>query len=673
MTEPLLAIQDLAISYRRRRRWTPAVKSVSLTIAAGEAYGLVGESGCGKSSVAMAVLRYLPKNGRLDSGRVVFDGHDLFALPDAHLQNLRGDRIAIVYQNPGSALNPSIPVGKQVAETYRLHRNMRPAEALEAALRMLARVHIADPQRVADLYPYQLSGGMQQRVVIAMALSTDPSLLILDEPTTALDTTVQAEILDLFQELRREFQAALLFISHNLGVVQQVCDRIGVMYAGELVEQGPVEPVFYRPKHPYTAALMDCIPDFGVRKTDRRLATIPGSLPALDHGLPGCPYEPRCLLARDACRQSHPALFQIDERHESRCFFAQETPQPGATLPGLEKASGDDAMGVTVGIFFESRRVSQSYGSVTILQDIDLTIAAGQTFGLVGESGSGKSTLAKVISGLEPPSAGAVVLDGDELPGRAGYRSRQARRDIQMVFQSPDTALNPQKNVTSILARPVRVLSDLGGTAAREKVEALLRDMALPLELAQSQPGQLSGGQRQRVAIARAFAGDPRLVVLDEPTSALDVSVQAAILNLLINLQRERKVAYLFISHDLAVVRYLSDYMGVLYLGELVEIGPTEEVFQPPHHPYTEALISAVPRLRDVGDEPDAVRLSGQNQGPANRPTGCPFHTRCHRVRAECTTQEPPWREGNDGHRIRCWIPLQELNPIKAADETDQS
>jgi peptide/nickel transport system ATP-binding protein len=664
VTAPLLELDNVTISYQRRRDQVDAVRNVSLTVQPGEAYGLVGESGCGKSTLAMAVLRYLPKNGLLTSGHVLFEGRDLFTMTGSELRRIRGHRIAMVYQNPGSALNPTIRVGEQVAEVFRHHRALPHQPAAEAALEMLRKVRISEPARVAALYPYQLSGGMQQRVVIAMALASDPALLVLDEPTTALDATVQADILDLFQDLRGELKAAILFISHNLAVVQQVCDRIGVMYAGELIEQGTVGEVFQRPRHPYTAALFDCIPDFGVRKQDRRLAGIAGGVPDLADLGTGCLYEPRCPISRTLCRVEHPDLLRAGTRQLSRCFFHTETPIPGSAAPTASPAP-ETAQSQRLPLL-SLNKVSRRFGRAHILNDIDLEIAPGETFGLVGESGSGKSTLAKVIAGLVPPSTGTVALNNERVAGTASRRTRRQRRAVQMVFQTPDATLNPRKRIVSILGRAVRVLAGLTGRRKRDRSAALLADVQLPSQMLTATPDRLSGGQRQRVAIARAFAGDPKLVILDEPTSALDVSVQASILNLLLDLQRESEAAYLFISHDLAVVRYLSDRIGVMYLGELVEVGPAERVFRPPFHPYTQSLIAAVPRL---GTEKPArpVSLDTPSPGPAERPTGCPFHTRCPRAYDPCRTEAPPWRDAGEGHMIRCWVALDALEASQTA------
>ncbi|MEJ2655299.1 MAG: ABC transporter ATP-binding protein [Acidihalobacter sp.] len=660
-TAPLLSLSNLSIAYRRGNRWRRAVSDLTLEIARGEAYGLVGESGCGKTTAAMAVLRYLSRNGRIEAGDIRFDGRDLLALDAESLRKLRGDRIGMVYQHPGSALNPSLRIGRQIAELYTTHRGLDRRAAQTAAVDMLARLQIADPAQVAALYPHELSGGMQQRAVIAMALATDPDLLILDEPTTALDATVQAEILDLFAALRREFSAALLFISHNLGVVRQVCDRIGVMYAGELVEEGVAESVFRRPRHPYTAALLGCIPDTtGPALAGREpLAHIPGLLPEPDADIRSCRFRERCPQAQTDCAQHHPPLAPITDTRLSRCFHAAEVPEPRTAQETID--AGEAAVTGFREPLLQTRNLRLDYARTTVLSGVDLDIGRGETFGLVGESGSGKTTLAKLLSGLLPPDDGEIRLHGEPLAKHAAGRSRPQRRALQMVFQSPDGTLNPSHRIGGILKRAIRVLGDGDDTAT--KLQSLLQDVSLPESVSRRRPAALSGGQRQRVAIARAFAGSPELVILDEPTSALDVSVQAAILNLLAELQRNRGVSYLFITHDLAVVYHLAHRIGVMYLGELVEVGPTAQVFAPPYHPYTEALIAAAPRLHDDAAAP--LRLRGQNPGAANRPTGCAFHTRCPHARDICSRQTPPAHEPVDGHRILCHIPPEELRSLQ--------
>ena len=456
MTAPVLALERLTIAFRRRGRWLEAVRDLSLAVAPGESYGLVGESGSGKSTAAMAALRYLPRNGRIAGGRVLFEGRDLAALSERELRELRGGRIAAVYQNPGAALNPALTIGRQVAEVFEQHRGLKGRAARDASAEALARVRLQQPERVLDLYPHELSGGMQQRVVIAMALAGDPALLILDEPTTALDATVQAEVLRLFAELRRELGAALLFISHNLAVVRQVADRVGVLYAGELVEEGGAEALLTAPRHPYTRALVGCVPRFGFDKRQGRLVAIEGAAPDLAAIPPGCPFVPRCPIARDRCAAEHPALVPDSTGRPARCFYTDDAtavrpaPPAGVAVP-VEGAP-----------LLASAGVERSFGPTRVLRGIDLAVRRGETVGLVGESGSGKSTFAKVVAGLVPPSAGTVALDGRPLAPTAARRPRAVLSAIQMVFQSPDTTLNPRHRVSRIVGRAVARLGRPG-------------------------------------------------------------------------------------------------------------------------------------------------------------------------------------------------------------------
>jgi peptide/nickel transport system ATP-binding protein len=494
---------------------------------------------------------------------------------------------------------------------------------------------------------------MQQRAVIAMALATEPDLLVLDEPTTALDATVQAEILDLFAELRRTRSTALLFISHNLDVVRRICDRIGILYAGELVEEGDAARVLARPRHPYSAALAACLPRPGQRKGGRRLATLSGTPPDPADLPGGCAFAPRCPSARPDCNAAAPALAPAGPGRLVRCPYPLDGPDPHVS-PGPAAAERPGRSEPLLSL----RGLGHRIGKVDILRRIDMEIHSGETFALVGESGSGKTTLARVVAGLAAPDTGGVTLDGVPLAGHARRRTADQRRAVQMVFQTPDTTLNPSRRVASIVGRAVRVLGGRRGRERRERVAELLGMVRLPAPVASSRPGRLSGGQRQRVAIARAFAGTPRLVILDEPTSALDASVQAAVLNLLLDLQAEGGAAYLFISHDLGVVRYVADRVAVMYLGELVEVGPTERVFAGPHHPYTAVLLAAAP-----GADAALRPVEGKAAGPSERPAGCAFHGRCPHALDRCTVEEPPWRPTAGGHAIRCWIAPDRLAP----------
>ncbi len=659
-----LELRDLDVVYRVRGRDRQVLRGVTLSVRRGEAYGLVGESGCGKSTVALAIVQYLPRNGRVRGGEIRIDDRDVLSLSRNELLALRADAVSMVYQNPGTALNPSLRIGKQVAEVFTV-RGTAKAEALERAREALVLVQIADPSSVMERYPHQLSGGMQQRVIIAMALAKDPSLLILDEPTTGLDATVEAEVLDLVAALQAKLHTSVLFISHNLGVIAKMCDRVGVLYAGRLVEEGTVERVLHDPRHPYTVGLMRCIPRGGARKDQGRLDTIPGFPPNLGEELPGCVFAGRCALAQEICHTEEPPLYEVGEGHVSRCYFheqAQELPREEAahmSLPAVDRTAEPRLR------FDDLGKVFRQHGNdIHALEGVSAAIWRGEALGLVGESGSGKTTLARTLLGIVGPTSGAVTLDGNALEGNLTRRSADEIRALQIVFQNPDSALNRRHSVRRILRRSLKKLAGLSGAPAELRLHELMDSVRLAERYVSAKPGQLSGGLKQRLAIARAFAGEPRVVVCDEPTSALDVSVQAAILNLLVELQAQRRVAYLFISHDLGVVRYISDRIAVLYLGRLMELGPAEVVFAGPHHPYTEALLSAVPTIDGGGRE--RIKLAGEIPSAAAPPSGCVFHTRCHRKVGEiCEVEEPPLVEVESGHLMRCHIPLEELRRLQ--------
>jgi peptide/nickel transport system ATP-binding protein len=662
---PALELADVEVAYRVRGIWRPVLRGVTFQIAEGEAYGLVGESGCGKSTAAYAIVRYLPRNGRVSSGSIRVAGEDLLAMSDADVRRMRTTRVSMVYQNPGGALNPTIRVGDQVAETYTI-AGVPDDEAHDRVREMLRKVQISDPARVMRRYPHQLSGGMQQRVVIAMALAKDPTLLILDEPTTGLDATVEAEVLDLVARLRREFGTTVLFISHNLDVITRMCDRVGVLYAGRLVEEGPVRAVFDDPRHPYTVGLLRCLPRGGVRKDRQRLDTIPGFLPQLGAHLPACVFVDRCGLAQEICRREEPPFHDLGAGRHSRCHFweqADELPR-AAPAAGLSSPLSADEEPV---IRTESVRKTfhQEGHAVRAVDDVSFALRRGETLGLVGESGSGKTTLARALLGLTAADRGSVIeLDGQQLPARIDKRDADQIRALQIVFQNPDSALNRRFSVRRILNRALAKLRRDRSEEREQHLRELAQSVRFDVQLINSRPAQLSGGLKQRVAIARAFAGEPRVVVCDEPTSALDVSVQAAILNLLAELQSDKGVSYLFISHDLAVVRYLSDRIAVLYLGRVMELGDAETVFHAPHHPYTEALLSSVPQAD--GQERPRIRLQGEIPSHADPPSGCVFHTRCPRFIGDvCVNEEPPLGEVEPGHFWRCHHSIEALRELQ--------
>ncbi|MGD0687403.1 MAG: ABC transporter ATP-binding protein [Streptosporangiaceae bacterium] len=668
-TRTALAVEHLEVTYRVRGQDRLALRDVSLRIGRNESYGLVGESGSGKSTVALALTRYLPRNGRVSAGSIRINGQDPLAMGTKALRELRARTVSMVYQEPGRALNPSIRVGRQIAEVYEIAGLDRHA-ALERTEAMLRKVQISDPGRVMERYPHQLSGGMAQRAVIAMALAAEPSLLILDEPTTALDATVEAEVLDLVAALRGEFDTSVLFISHNLAVIAKMCDRVGVLYAGELIEEGIARQVFDQPRHPYTVGLLRCIPRRGQRKDHGRLDTIPGFLPPPGHSLTGCIFAPRCPIAEERCRTAAPPAFTISPTHSSRCYLHDQAPDlPRNTPADLQLTARDDAAEPGVPVV-TLQRLSKTFTSrgetLRALVGVNLTLQQGETLGLVGESGSGKTTLARALLGLVTPDEGSLVeLDEQPLKADARQRPRAQLKALQIVFQNPDSALNRRHTVRYLISRPLARLAGLSGARLRERLADLVRSVRLEERHLALRPSQLSGGLKQRVAIARAFAGGPRIVVCDEPTSALDVSVQAAILNLLVDLQAKEQVTYLFISHDLGLVRYLSDRIAVLYLGRVMEVGPAETVFDPPHHPYTEALLSAVPSLDGLRTE--RIRLTGEIPSAASPPSGCVFHTRCPRrlPTGICESDEPPLLEVAPGHLMSCHIPIDELRTLQ--------
>ncbi|MFN6118092.1 MAG: ABC transporter ATP-binding protein [Actinomycetes bacterium] len=661
MSTPALEFKELHLAYVVRGVPREVLRGVSFSVQPGESYGLVGESGCGKSTAAYAAVRYLPRNAKILSGSVELGGRDVMSLGTEELRLLRANNASIVYQDPGQALNPTIKVGPQLAEAFTV-TGMSASDAAVQARAMLQKVQIADPDSVLGRYPHQLSGGMQQRVVIAMALACDPQLLILDEPTTGLDATVEAEVLDLVRKLRDEYGTSVLFISHNLGAVRSMCDRVGVLYAGQLVEEGSAQEVFDAPQHPYTVALLRCLPRHGSKKTDQRLETIPGFLPLLGADLPTCVFVDRCPLADEICRTQVPPMVDLGGRI-ARCHHTDRVHDIAvADLPKGTASTVDRTRDPLLQLRGVSKTFHQGGKQIKAVRDVTLDLFPGETLGLVGESGSGKTTLAHTILGIHAPDqAGTLTFAGTPLASHTRKRSDDAIRGIQIVFQNPDSALNRRHSVRRIIGRSLRRLAKVEPAKIEDELHENTAAVRLTDRHLDMRPAQLSGGLKQRVAIARAFAGRPRIVVCDEPTSALDVSVQAAILNLLSDLQRDGDTSYVFISHDLRVVRYLSDRIAVLYLGRIMELGPAERVFDGPHHPYTEALLSAAPSVE--GDTRGRIKLEGEIPSAMNVPTGCVFHTRCPRKLEGdiCSTQEPPLNPTPDGGVIRCHIPFDQL------------
>lgn len=670
---PTLEVDDLVVSYLGNGERLSALRGVSIHVMGGETYGLAGESGCGKSTLAYAIMRYLPENGRIERGRIELGGEDLLSKSDADLQGLRGRRMAMVYQDPKTALNPVLTIGDQVGEVFRYQHKMSRAAARKAAVGILSKAQMVDPELVLDRFPHQLSGGMRQRALIAMALSAQPDLLIMDEPTTGLDVTVQATVLDLVSDLRRELSAGILYISHNLGVIRQVCGRAGIMYMGQIVEEAPIESLFSTPLHPYTCALLKCIPEIGVRNRSARLETIPGRLPSLRNMPPGCNFAARCPYSIEICASQAAELREVHPSHLVRCHawhamesLAQQRPsmRPATALERRDVwapllRAEELRKGYTEGAFrislLKKARTTQALDGVT------LDLGVGETLGLVGESGCGKSTLARCIVGLLEPDSGRVILGGRELKASVRRRDRDVLRQIQMVFQDPAGSLNPAQKVGDIIAEALGRLGTGGNRDRREATIDHLNSVNLDETYLDRYPQDLSGGEKQRVAIARALAPNPSVIVCDEPVSSLDVSVQAAILNLFGELQDKTRVSYIFISHDLSVVHYLAHRVAVMYLGSLCEVGLSEEVFMPPFHPYTEALLSAVPSVTNHGGTRIPIRLSGPVPSAIDVPTGCRFHPRCpHKLGRICEESEPPWIQVSDTHRIRCRLPVGE-------------
>ena len=658
------------VTYTVRGADRLAVRDVSFQIGRQESFGLVGESGSGKTTMALAITRYLARNGRVSSGSITVNGQDIASLGKDALRLLRARTVSMVYQEPGRALNPTIRVGRQVAEVYEI-AGLGKADAAGRAEDALRRVQISDPGRVMGSYPHQLSGGMLQRVVIAMALAAEPALLILDEPTTALDATVEAEILDLVASLRDEFHTGVLFISHNLAVIAKMCDRVGVMYAGELVEEGRAQEVFEQPRHPYTVGLLRCIPRRGQRKDHGRLDTIPGFLPSPGAVPVGCVFAQRCGLAQERCFAEAPPMYEVSGTRRARCHYHELAPTlPRATPADVRLPEPDAAAAPVISLRGVAKTFAARGERVHALAGVDLDLRRGETLGLVGESGSGKTTLARVLLGLTAPDEGSTVeLEGKDLAPDAARRGRDQLRAMQIVFQNPDSALNRRHSVRYLIGRALTKLAGVSGDKREQALREVLHSVRMEDRHLDLRPAQLSGGLKQRVAIARAYAGNPRVLVCDEPTSALDVSVQAAILNLLAELQGREHVTYLFISHDLGVVRYLADRIAVLYLGRVMEHGAAETVFSGPHHPYTEALLSAVPSLD--GAMRERIALTGEIPSPAHPPSGCVFHTRCPRRLSSgiCESTEPPLAEVEPGHFMRCHIPLADLRTLQQVSD----
>ncbi|HEY3751084.1 MAG TPA: ABC transporter ATP-binding protein [Pseudonocardiaceae bacterium] len=669
----LLAVRDLRTQIRRGRDVVTPVDGISFDIAPGETVGLVGESGSGKTMTGMSIMRLLPDTGRIAAGSIQLADRDLASLGSRDMRQARGRDVAMVFQDPMTSLNPTITIGKQITEAVRLHRTTTAAAARERALEVLRLVGMPQPEQRLGSYPHELSGGQRQRVMIALALACEPKLLIADEPTTALDVTIQAQILELLQELRDRLGMGVLLITHDLGVIAGQADRVLVMYAGRIVEYAPTDELFAHPRHPYTEALLGAIPRLDQQRHEE-LRTIPGLPPDLAHPPTGCRFAPRCAFATDKCRTEDPVLTD-DPNHAFACFHPRPAQQPAArTAPVAAAAATEEvAEGETL---LELADVHKEYpiaggflrrraGALKAVSGISLTVAAGETFALVGESGCGKSTTGRLIVGLDEPTSGTISFAGRSTGSRRpGGRMRP--KDMQLVFQDPSASLDPRMKVSASLAEPL-VLQHVGDRRERAaRVGEILDQVGLSRTALDRYPHEFSGGQRQRIGLARALMLRPRLVVADEPVSALDVSVQSQVLNLMRSLQRAMGLTYVVISHDLSVVKYLADRIGVMYLGKIVEIGAADEIYRQPAHPYTAGLLDAIP-------EPDPVRerakertpLVGELPSAIDPPSGCRFRTRCPLAQDRCATEEPLLRQFGGNQQAACHFPLR--TPVAAA------
>ncbi len=668
MNAPLIDITDVSIGFTGKSGATlPVLRNIDLAVSAGESIGIVGESGSGKSTLALAAMGYLKRGLRLLEGSVTFQGQDMFGRTRTELEQIRGGQLALIPQNSGQSLTPTLRIGSQLIEALRLHSDVPVAHHTSKAIDLLGQVRLPDPAAIMTRFPHELSGGQQQRAAIAMALAGEPTALLLDEPTTGLDVTTQAHILELLREIARERGMAMVYVSHDLGAIARVCDRVVVMYAGEVVLEGTTRQVLKAPIHPYARGLLASIP----RLSDPRLpVALDGRPPAPGEVGQGCSFVDRCALAQDGCRTRRPDLERLPSGEAVRCFYHQDAKELSLTGSGAIPATldadappalhlGDLAINYNRPGLFDKLFGRNSAGVPTV-DGIEITVAMGETLGLVGESGSGKSTILKAIAGLLPPSAGKItVAGGATLASEVEHRSPDHLRKIQLIFQNPDDSLNPRQTIAQILEQPLKLYFGLTGTALYQRSCEVLDRVRLGAHYLDRLPSQLSGGEKQRVAIARAFAAEPDLVLCDEVTSALDVSVQAAVLDLLNDLKAKQGTTYIFVSHDLAVVRALSDRVAVLYQGRLCELGPSKHVYGMLSHPYTEVLLGAVlepdPDTSPTLSADDVVELSPPAQG-------CPFQRRCPRkIGSVCDTEVPPWQHATSQHAIRCHHSIEAL------------
>ena len=669
----LLTVKNLKVQFTTRNTFATAVDDFSLNIAAGECVGLVGESGCGKTTTGLAIMRLLPGNGRIAGGSVELDGVDLASLSEKEMRSQRGNGVALIPQDPMSSLNPTTKIGRQIGEGFRIHRGVSSDEARKRALEVLEMVDMPRPAERLDQYPFELSGGLRQRVIIAMGLVCSPKLLIADEPTTALDVTIQAQILDIIDNLRKELSMAVLLITHDMGVIAGRTDRVVVMYGGKKAEESPTDELFKSMRHPYTQALLASMPSLETA-SKQQLVSIAGMPPDLTKVIVACRFAPRCAYATDQCRQEDPQLTG-DARHQFACFHpvdgplttivtASVTAETAEAAPHKELARVEHMVKefpIKAGV------IHHKVGAVHAVSDVSFTVYEGETFGLVGESGCGKTTIGRMLVGLETLTAGEIYFNDRLVTDKNHKMTREDHIQRQMMFQDPYSSLNPRMSVNDLIGEPLQVQREGSKEERQRRIYELLDIVGLNQLAANRYPHEFSGGQRQRIGLARALALNPRLIVADEPVSALDVSVQAQILNLMKSLQKEKNLSYVFVSHDLAVVYYMADSIAVMYLGKIVEIGDAESVFRRPAHPYTQGLLDAVP----VPNPEDArkkqgFRVRGELPSPVNPPSGCRFRTRCPRAEAVCADVEPPLESFGDRHRAACHFPLRTPVQISA-------
>ncbi len=700
MPRPVLQLENLRTEFHMRTGSVVAVDGVSFEVSEGESVGIVGESGCGKSTTGLSVMRLLPTNGHVTGGTISLLGRDLATLDEKAMRQVRGNEVALIPQDPMTSLNPTLSIGRQIAEGVRLHRDVTRRQARQRALEVLRLVEMPQPAERLDQYPYELSGGLRQRVMIAMALACEPKLLIADEPTTALDVTIQAQILDLIDDLRQRLAMAVVLITHDMGVIAGRTDRVVVMYAGKVAEEAETGELFNRIRHPYSEALLASVPKLD-QSRDERLASIPGLPPDLSQTITSCRFAPRCQYATEQCRTEDPPLVDTDDRgelvHRYACFHPVEpaartgpgepvdgvgdaptpaeptaTPRPPVVLSPTQSRRRDAL--VRAGHILEVRDLVKEFpvlsgavfrrqvGSVKAVSGVTFDIRKGETFGLVGESGCGKTTVGRLLVSLDRPTSGSIRFEGDEMSALGATELRNRRRDLQLMFQDPYASLDPRMRVGTIIREPLKVHGVGSRQAQEEKVGSLLDEVGLSRTSVDRYPHEFSGGQRQRIGLARALALDPKMIVADEPVSALDVSIQAQILNLMKDLQGRHGLTYVMISHDLAVVRYMADTIGVMYLGKLVEQGPAAEIYDHPAHHYTQGLLDAVP-VADVTTARAKARsdttVQGELPSPVNPPSGCRFRTRCPAAQGVCAEMEPPLSDFGNGHMAACHFPLQ--------------